>query len=80
MTHQRVTTPLRNYVENEDDPVFFEIGEEDIETPGKKKIPDDHAGYGFEEDSEDEGEVEPEELDEFSEFDWGDEEGEEDEF
>ncbi|AKM77931.1 MAG: hypothetical protein UY31_C0017G0013 [Candidatus Wolfebacteria bacterium GW2011_GWE1_48_7] len=72
MTHQRVATPVQNYVESED--LIFEIGDEDIETP-KKKVADDHVGYGFEAEPEEDDVVGSEdEIDEFADFEWGDEE------
>lgn len=73
MTQHSVATPVQNYVESED--LIFEIGdEEDIETPGKKKVPDDHAGYGFEAEADEEDIVEDDDtVEEFEDFEWGDE-------
>lgn len=72
MTQHSVATPVQNYVESED--LIFEIGDEDIETPNKKKVPDDHVGYGFETEPDEEGVVEDDDLiEEFEDFEWGDE-------
>lgn len=64
-----VVAPTQNYLESED--LIFEIGDEEVET--KKKRDDDHAGYGHEDIESEEGEVEVEDdsLDEFDDFDWG---------
>ncbi len=73
MTQKSVATPPQNYLE---DDLIFEIGDEDIETPKKKRADDDHVGYGIETEAEDEPEEEPEDpLDGFDEFEWSDEEG-----
>lgn len=76
MTQKSVATPTQNYLENED--LVFEIGDEEIETK-KKRGDDDHVGYGHEVDPADEdissGDDDGDgELDEFSGFDWADEE------
>lgn len=75
MTQESVAAPTQNYLENED--LVFEIGDEEVETK-KKRGDDDHLGYGHEAETADEDIVPDEdedgELDEFSGFDWADEE------
>lgn len=75
MAQESVATPTQNYLENED--LVFEIGDEESETK-KKRGDDDHLGYGHETEPVDEDIVsdddEDGELDEFSGFDWADEE------
>lgn len=72
-----VVTPVQNYLESED--LIFEIGDE--ETDPKKKPDDDRVGFGH--DGDDIETEEPEEdpdadtLDEFDDFEWGDDEDEE---
>lgn len=72
MAQHSVATPIQNYVESED--LIFEIGDEDIETPKKKGADDDHAGYGFETESNEDEVVEgSDDIEEFEDFEWGDE-------
>ncbi|OGM93660.1 hypothetical protein A2524_03690 [Candidatus Wolfebacteria bacterium RIFOXYD12_FULL_48_21] len=75
MAQESVATPTQNYLENED--LVFEIGDEEIETK-KKRGDDDHVGYGQEAEPADDdivsGDEEDVELEEFSGFDWADEE------
>ena len=75
MAQESVATPTQNYLENED--LVFEIGDEEIETK-KKRGDDDHFGSGQEAEPADDdivsGDEEDVELEEFSGFDWADEE------
>lgn len=73
MTQHSVATPVQNYVESED--LIFEIGDEDdIETPKKKSVDDDHAGYGFETESDEDDTLDNgDDIEEFEDFEWGDE-------
>ncbi|EKD24327.1 MAG: hypothetical protein ACD_81C00052G0001 [uncultured bacterium] len=74
MTQERIATPILNYSESED--LIFEIGDEEPTTT-KKSANDDRVGYGHEVEPDEESDIVEEDddiLDEFSDFDWDDEE------
>ncbi|OGM93382.1 hypothetical protein A2333_03005 [Candidatus Wolfebacteria bacterium RIFOXYB2_FULL_49_7] len=75
MAQENVAAPAQNYLENED--LVFEIGDEEVETK-KRRGDDDHVGYGQETEPADDDIISDDEeedgIEEFSGFDWADEE------